>query len=279
MAQATMFRSRSPLTNEQIAQYAPSVFAAEAHESRGERYAYIPTSNVLEGLRNEGFLPMAVGQTRVRDNGKREHTKHLIRFRQAQHVNLVPGQEVPEIVLVNSHDGTSSYNLMGGIYRVVCSNGLIVGDTSSEVRLRHSGRDVISGVIEGSYRVIEDIKAVAPRVEEFKALVLDPRQQLAFAEAALDLRWDRDEQGNSAAPINPEQMLNLRRWEDKGSDLWRVFNKVQENMIRGGLRGVGATGRRTSTRAVASVSENIKLNKALWTLTDRMASILSGAAT
>lgn len=224
---------------------------------------------MLEGLRNEGFLPMAVGQTRCRDNSKREYTKHLLRFRRAEHVSLVPGQEVPEIVLVNSHDGTSSYQLMGGIYRVVCSNGLIVGDTNSEVRVRHTG-NVLTDVIEGSFRVIEDIKAIAPRVEAFKQLVLDPRQQRAFAESALALRWDEGE-----APIQPEQLLDVRRYEDNRRDLWTSFNRIQENMIRGGLSGRGSTGRRTSTRAVASVSENVRLNKSLWLLTERMAELVT----
>lgn len=268
MAQATMFRSRTPLTNEQIARYAPSVFAQEAHESRGERYAYIPTSNVLEGLRNEGFVPMAVGQTRCRDHSKREHTKHLLRFRHQSNVDLVPGQEIPEIVLVNSHDGTSSYQLMGGIFRVVCSNGLITGNVSNEVKIRHSGRDIIGDVIEGSYRVIEDIKAVAPRVEEFKALVLDPRQQEAFAATALELRWD------DSAPVTPSQLVVPNRWDDKAPTLWNTYNTIQENLIRGGLRGRTATGKRTSTRGVNSVTENVRLNKALWSLTERMAELV-----
>lgn len=276
MAQATMLRSRTPLSNDQLHRVAPSIFATEAHESRGERYAYIPTINAVEGLRNEGFLPMAVGQSRVRDNSKREHTKHLIRFRHESQLNPAVNQEVPEIVLVNSHDGTSSYQLMGGIYRLVCSNGLIVGNTSSEVRIRHTGRDILQDVIEGSYRVIENIKAVAPKVEAFKSLVLDPRQQLAFAEAALDLRYDRDEHGNSTSPVTAERMLAIRRWEDRSNDLFTVYNRVQENFIRGGVRGVGSTGRRMSTRAVASVTENVRLNRSLWTLTERMAEMIAG---
>jgi len=275
MAQATMIRSRTPLSDEQLHKVAPSIFATEAHESRGERYAYIPTANVVQGLRNEGFVPMAVGQSRVRDNNKREHTKHLVRFRHQDHIQLDPGAEVPEIVLVNSHDGTSSYQLMGGIYRVVCSNGLIVGNTSSEVRVRHTGRNILEDVIEGSFRVIEDIKAVMPRVEAFKQLVLDPRQQAAFAEAALDLRWDRDEEtGNSLAPISAERLLGVRRWEDRKTDVWTTYNRIQENLIRGGVRGVGSTGRRMSTRAVSSVTENVKVNRALWTLTERMAELV-----
>ena len=111
------YRSHAPLSNEQIAYYAPSVLAVEAHESRGERYAFIPTINVIDGLRANGFQPYEVRQTRVRDQGKRAHTKHLVRLRHAGAVgnNL----EVPEIILLNSHDGSSSYQIMSGVFRFV----------------------------------------------------------------------------------------------------------------------------------------------------------------
>jgi len=44
---------------------APSIFADAPHESRSERYSYIPTASVLQGLRGEGFEPFMVCQTRV----------------------------------------------------------------------------------------------------------------------------------------------------------------------------------------------------------------------
>ena len=269
MAQATMHRSSTPLSNERIAQFAPSVFAAEAHASRSDRYAYISTAQVLEGLRNEGFEPMAVGQTRCRDASKREFTKHLLRFRHRDSLQggLVVGQEVPELVLVNSHDGASAYNLMGGIYRLVCSNGMIVGNTSSEVKVRHSG-NVVGNVIEGSFEVIDSIKKVIPVIDDWKKLDLTYEQRKAYAEAALGLRWDAEQ-----APISATSLLNTRRHEDRKDDLFTTFNKVQENLIRGGLRGEGSTGRRMTTRAVASVTENVKLNKALWQLTAKMAEL------
>jgi hypothetical protein len=269
-----MHRSSTPLSNERIAQFAPSVFAAEAHASRSDRYAYISTAQVLEGLRNEGFEPMAVGQTRCRDASKREFTKHLLRFRHRDSLQggMVVGQEVPELVLVNSHDGASAYNLMGGIYRLVCSNGMIVGNTSSEVKVRHSG-NVVGNVIEGSFEVIDSIKKVIPVIDDWKKLDLTYEQRKAYAEAALGLRWDADEAGNVQAPVSATSLLSARRFEDRGDSLWLTYQKTQENLIRGGLRGEGSTGRRMTTRAVSSVSENVKLNKALWQLTQRMAEL------
>jgi hypothetical protein len=269
MQNATSYRSNAPLSDTQIAHYAPSVFAAEAHASRSDRYAYIPTIDILQGLRAEGFEPVQVAQTRVRDKTKREYTKHMLRFRHAGGSVINVGDSVSELVLVNSHDGASAYSLTGGIYRLVCSNGMVVGDASCEVKVRHSG-NVLKNVIEGSFRVIEDLQLIEPVIGDWKAIQLDSREAVAYAEAAMDLRWD-----HGTAPIRAEQLLDVRRYEDNKHDLWTTFNKVQENVIRGGLRGRGATGRRTSTREVNSVTENIRLNKSLWSLTQKMAELKS----
>ena len=108
-------RSEYPLTDDQIHRVAPSIFADAPHESRSQRYAYIPTAAVLTELRKEGFQPFMVTQTRVRDEGKREHTKHMLRLR---HANQINAREANEIILLNSHDGTSSYQLLGGMFRL-----------------------------------------------------------------------------------------------------------------------------------------------------------------
>lgn len=262
------FRSNEPLTNDQIARYAPSVLAEEAHESRGERYAFIPTLEVLNGLRAEGFQPFEVRQTKCRDEGKRDFTKHLIRLR---HADAITSQgEVPEIVLLNSHDGTSSYQLLAGLFRFVCQNGLIAGDICNDIRVRHSGR-VVDDVIEGSYRVLDNIRLVQDRVEQYRAIDLAPEEQNAFAQSAALLRWDEDK-----VPVDAERILAVRRWEDRKTDLWTTFNRAQENLLNGGLRGRTTTGKRTTTRAVGGVNENVRLNKALWTLADSLARFKSG---
>ena len=98
-------RSEPPLSDDQIRRVAPSIFADAPHESRSERYAYIPTATVLTELRKEGFQPFMVCQTRVRNEGRREHTKHLMRLRHASQIN---GAEANEIVLLNSHDVCAS---------------------------------------------------------------------------------------------------------------------------------------------------------------------------
>ena len=267
----TAFRSPTPLSIETMLHYAPSIGALAPHESRGDRYTYIPTLQVVEGLRKEGFEAFEVRQTRVRDLGRREYTKHLLRLRHASDIQAKANEEVPEIVLMNSHDGTSSYRLMAGIFRIVCSNGMIAGSIHQDVKIRHSG-NVVGDVIEGSYRVLEDLQAISARVDDYKAITLNRGEQLAFARAALQLRWEPDK-----APVLPEQIIAPQRMADRNPDLWTTFNVAQERLVNGGVRGRGATGRRMTTREVAGVAENVKLNRALWTLADELAKMKQAA--
>jgi hypothetical protein len=259
----TSVRSNFPLTDDQIRKVAPSIFADEAHASRSERYTYIPTINVLQGLRKEGFQPFMACQARVRLEGKREHTKHMMRLR---HASQITASEANEIVLLNSHDGSSAYQMLSGCFRFVCANGLVFGDTQNDVRLRHSG-DIVGNVIDGAFRVLKDFELVDQSRDGMKAITLDAGEQNAFARAAIAVRFDTDA---APAPVTEDQLLRARRHEDTNSNLWATFNRVQENVIRGGLVGRGANGQRSTTREVKGIDQNVKLNRALWVLAEEM---------
>ncbi len=256
-------RSHAPLSDDHIRAAAPSIFAQEAHASRSQRYAYIPTSEVLTALRQQGFQPFMACQTRVRDQDKTAHTKHMLRLR---HASQVEAREANEIVLLNSHDGSSAYQMMAGVFRFVCANGMVFGDTVNDIRLRHSG-DVIDNVIEGAFRVLADFQAVDRSRDGMQALTLNAGEQNAFAHAALALKYDT---AQAPAPVTEAQILAPRRLDDAKGDLWTTFNRVQENMIRGGLNARSATGKRTRTREVQGIDQNVKLNRALWLLAEEM---------
>lgn len=116
-----MARGAEPLTDAAIAAAVPSVFAAEAHESRSERYAYIPTGTVLEGLRREGFEPFYAQQSRTRIEGKQAFTKHMLRLRHRSRTDWEG--EAHEIILVNAHDGESSYQMISGVFLSIGYHG------------------------------------------------------------------------------------------------------------------------------------------------------------
>lgn len=259
----TSVRSQQPLTNEEIACVAPSIFATEKHDSRSERYTYIPTINVLEKLRTEGFMPFMACQARCRDEGKREHTRHMLRLRYAGQID---SSEANEIILLNSHDGTSSYQMLGGTFRFVCCNGMVCGDTLNDIRVPHKG-NIVDNVIEGAFRVVDDFERINGQIDGMKALPLNNGEQLAFAHAALALKYDPQ---TEVAPITEQQILVPKRREDVGDDLWKTFNRVQERMLKGGVHGRAANGRRTTTRAVTGIDQDIRLNRALWVLAEQM---------
>jgi hypothetical protein len=266
-------RAQAFLGVEEIKRVAPSVFAEEPHGGVSSRYAFVPTTRVLAALAEAGWLPVRAQENRVRLADKSGYQRHMLRLRHrdaAQGLMRV-GDSFPEIVLTNSHDGLAAFGLDAGLFRLVCSNGLVVADSQFEsARIKHVGyRD--EDVIDVTARVIDAMPQLVESVERLQEVQLDRGEQLALAAAATELRWPSDEDGKTAAPIRPEQLLKARRHDDDGSSVWHAFNRIQENLMQGGLRGRGATGRRTSTRAVASVNEDIRLNKALWVLAERLA--------
>lgn len=258
-----VLRSDRPLSDDQIRAVVPSIYADAPHESRSERYSYIPTAAVLTELRKEGFEPFMVTQTRVRNEDRREHTKHMIRLR---HANQVNDSIANEIILLNSHDGSSSYQMLAGAFRFVCSNGLVCGDTVADVRITHKG-DITGQVIEGAYEVLDGFERVQESREAMQAITLDEGEAQILARAALALKYDDPDK---PAPITESQILMPRRYDDRRPDLWMTFNRLQENLLKGGLRGRSANGRRQSTRAVQGIDSDIRLNRSLWLLAEGM---------
>jgi len=259
-------REFTALSDDQIRAAAPSVFAEAAHESRSGRYAYIPTVRVLEAMRKEGFVPVKVSQSLARIEGRKDFTKHMLTFRHASLGVARVGDSIPQVCLVNSHDGSSSYKLFAGMHRFVCSNGLLVCDGEFDsISVPHTG-NIRDRVIEGSFTVIDEARKAGERVADWQAVHLTPPEQEIFANAALQLRFE----GAERIPTTAAAVLQPRRREDAGVDLWSTFNRVQENVVKGGQRYRGANGRRMTTRAVKGIDGNTTLNRALWRLADEM---------
>jgi hypothetical protein len=271
MTVQTMHRN-APLSNQALQAYAPSIFATTPWQGMSSRYTFIPTINVIDKMRSEGFQPVSAMQSRTRIEGKQEFTRHLIRFRDMRNGDAPAirtlGTIYPELVLTNSHDGASAYKLDAGLFRLVCTNGMVVSVGSvSQVNVRHSGS--ADGIIDATYQLVEEFPKVLDSVHGFARLRLSAPQQTAFATAALALKYD------DAAPVTAAQVMRPRRTEDAEPTLWNTLNVAQEHLVSGGDRGRGTTGRRLSTRPVTGISENTRLNKALWTLTEEMRKLMT----
>lgn len=272
--QINTFRQRRPLELNDIGRYAPSAFAREAHESRSARYIYIPTHSILEALYREGWRAYSAGQGRCRIPGKSDYTKHWIVLR---HPDMLPdavGDTFPEMRLANGHDGTSAYRLEKGLHKVRCLNGMIhhISGEDDIVRVKHSGNlDRIRGeVVEGSFRIMGAARKAMGDVDRMAQTQLPREYQYRLAEAAQDLVWP------DGAPVNEDQLLRERRPQDRGNDLWLTFNRLQENIISGGLAGRNASGARTTTREVKSLERDAKINRGLFALAYDVGIIANG---
>lgn len=205
----------------------------------------------------------------------------MIRLRQTAAMMNV-GDTLPEVVLVNSHDGSSSYKLMGGLFRLVCANGLIVADSLlSSQTIRHTG-NVIDEVTHGAITIVQEMPKTIDAVERWRRIQLSQPERQIMAEAAHLVRF-ADAEGKVTTPIKPEQLLTPRRYEDNAKDLWTTMNTVQENVIRGGLSAREASpnrfrrGRRVTSREVTGIDQDVKLNRALWVIAEKMAELKGGA--
>jgi hypothetical protein len=261
------------LTDRQLANH-PVIFAEAPISSVSEKYTFVPTIRVVNLLRDIGWHPTSVKTANVRHTNRQGLQKHIVRFARQ---DLVLNGERVELVLGNSHDTGCAFWLWLGVFRLVCTNGMVVGDTFGAFRHKHIGFDA-DVFIEGARRVAVNGTKVADRIEDFRTIDLTPSEQGIYAYSARQLVYGQDD-----IPHYDHRLLNEpRRQQDQGDDLWTTYNRVQENLTKGGIEGwshrreedgsIRRT-RRYTTRPINDITKDTKLNQALWTLTERMAEI------
>lgn len=268
---AHQISGREPLDNDALFRSVPSIFATDAHGSRSARYVYVPTIDIVEGLRREGWFPFFAVQAAPRDGSRHGHAKHMLRLRRDDGIGK---PEAAEVIIVNSHDGTSAYQMFAGMLRFVCTNSMIAGERFEEVRVPHKGA-IQDQIIEGVFSVAKEFPRLIDSTETMKETQLNRDEQRLLAEASLIARYGDDE-----SPVKADQIVMPRRREDAGQSVWTTFNVIQENMIRGGLDGRkrNANGhiRRSTTRPINGIDQNVTLNRALWTLAEGMQRLKTG---
>lgn len=254
------------LSLEEVRERAPAVFAHSPDARMSGRYTFIRTERVLSGLMEAGFVVVAARQARSR-HGDVLHGRHLVRLRRRFESVEIDGS-VPEVVFLNSHDGTSGYQLRVGMFRLVCENGLIIStEMFPAIRVAHR-RDVVDEAIAGAVALSSRFDELGATVERMRRRQLLEQEQLALAGRAVALRFG----GLDGAGLAPSAVLLPRRPEDAGNDLWHVFNRVQENVLRGGLSRRSSSGRLVRTRRIQSIREDVRLNGSLW---DEAAALLA----
>ncbi len=257
------------LTNDHIISLAPAAGSLEPINGVSSRYSFVPTLTAVDLLRDAGWFPVHAEQSLVRNAEREGYQRHLIRF--AKNGLSFDGERV-DLVLYNSHDCGCSFRLIASVWRQICGNGLMVASEFANFSHKHIGFTP-DAFIRSAHDIASAAGTIADRVDEMKVIEMTPDEKGVYANAAHSLIYDEPEN----APVRPNQLLDERRFDDKGNDLWTTFNVVQENVMRGGLKGMtrGDNGRikRTTTRPVKALDRNIKLNQALWYLTEKMAEL------
>lgn len=267
------------LSEDDILARAPAVFAIDKAERLTDRYASLMTADLLPVLRDYGYHPVQAAQKRAR-KGKPEHTAHLLAFSRGADIGTTNDVR-SEVLLYNSHDGTTGVKLMAGAYRFVCSNGIVRGEgTSVSIRHTHKAMQDFEDMLR---RIVEGVPATMETIEAMRNRRMTNDEAWEFARQAVELRWDNIENAyvpSYALPDTPingtyaytttiRQALVHQRAEDNFADAWTVFNRVQENVLRGNVFVKSLTDkglRERKARPLASIQEHVRVNQQMFDL-------------
>ncbi len=221
------------------------------------KYKFVSTRQVITTIESAGWR---VAKARsVRTNNP--YSRHVVEFRRPG--NVVAGEYEPRIILINSHDGSSSVTLRAGIFRLVCANGLVVGsDLVPAIRIRHVGY-ADTKVFAAVDTLIKQFAVVTAAIEKMRATELSDDARLKFAAQAVTLR------NGAFGPVSAA-LLTCVRDADKGRDLWSTFNVIQENLIKGRFLALVEPGRRNARylRELRGVTSTVEVNQKLWALAE-----------
>jgi len=224
-----------------------------------EAYTFLPTEQISKALMDRGWGISSVVNTKTKAGWRNGFQKHMVRYRN-QGQMLKVGDRVAELLLVNSHDGTCTYQFKGGIFEFICSNGLIVCSREFPgIKITHLGT-TLHDVIDASMTVADTLPKLISQVNIMEAIGMTSNERDAFARAAIALRYGQD------SPITPDLVLKPRRQEDAAPTLWKTMNVVQENLMRGGFYAPHRAGGWQPTRKVEGLEMNLKVNEGIWEL-------------
>lgn len=228
---------------------------------RSDKYRFFSTEEIVATVESAGFELFRQTEKATRKEEHKGFTKHLLRFRQSDSaLARKMGDTIPELSIINSHNGGSSLRVFTGLFRVICLNGLVVGDTWDERIYPHRGNShTLDDILEDVFGIAKHFDTVADQVQNMQSRIVSQSVREEFARQAALLRWDENQ-----VPLLPDQLLRPKRHEDRGEDAWSVFNRAQENLIKG--QTYYSRGRLRKTRAIKGLESDLDINRKLWTL-------------
>jgi hypothetical protein len=263
-----------------------SVMATSSHHRTSDKYNFVPTVKLIELLEKNGWFVSSGRETNARE-GRKGYQKHMLRFRKKDDVGraLKLDEVIPEILLTNAHDGGAAFKMMSALWRCWCSNGCVTADsTVADHRILHKGYTE-DKVMDAVYHIVEDTPKVIESVNRFQNISLTESEQRVFGESALQVLYPEDDKFlkfHMQESVN--RLIKPQRSQDKDSNLWNTYNVVQEKFLKGGRFMVEKAdvewntdnphwARAKKTKEIKAIDKDVKLNRALWTLTEKMAEL------
>ena len=276
------------LSKDELREIAPSIFSTVPSPEVSKKYSHIPTDKLIDDMELLGWNVIDAKEVAARTKGTRGFQKHLVVFRNDDIViNQMPNNIVesstsptgyrrtdgtfakknpidtvfPQILLTNSHDGKNAFTFTAGLFRMICENGLVVSTNEFEkVAIRHMGYDFD----ELQVQINEMVERLPLTVESMNNMIdtkMNQKSILKFAKDMLAVRFPEDELRRIT--IDMDEFITPVRPEDKGDDLWSVFNVIQEKIIEGDFDYTIGTKHRKA-RQIKNFKQDMDLNSKMF---------------
>ena len=244
----------------------PSAVYSDVHSPcMSEKYVHIKTSDILTRFQDMGWE--VASASAARQSKTPQFARHALRLRHKGFADIDQDGVIPELIVLNSHNGSWALRIMLGMFRMVCCNGMVAGSLWEGVALKHYNIKNLEEKVEHvTGHMGELTNKLAGTVKHWQEVEMPWNIQEEFAQKAIAIRW------GDKTPVSADQLLEARRPADRGNDLWHVFNRVQENLTQGGFSGRTSNGRTLGVKAVRNVKRDIKFNTELFEAASQYAS-------
>lgn len=249
------------LSTGELKNQTPSVFTESPSNNVSKHYTHIPTSNVVMDMEKLGWGVVDAKEVKARKSVGFQ--KHLLVFRNDSIViNGNDGDTVyPQILLTNSHDGKNAFTFTAGLFRMVCENGLVISTQEFEnVKMRHMGYTFEELQLKIK-EMVERLPLTVESMNKMKATDIESKEAIKFAKKALLTRFTKEQ--IKVFKIDLKELIKPVRKEDEGSDVWSLFNIVQEKIITGDFHYTTGSKMRKA-REIKNFNQDLKVNKELF---------------
>jgi hypothetical protein len=261
------------MTKDQLKEVCPLAFAdAPTNPKVSGKYLFVNTETIVDDLDKLGWKPVQAAQRKGR--GKSTiFSKHMVAFQNPD--IMIKGKDgddsFPRIIMTNSHDGMQAFKFSVGIFRLVCSNGLVVADEQfSDFKIKHKGYsfEELRGVVN---EAVADLPNKVEVLNDMKQRILTTEEKSKLALDAMLIRAGIAPDSEKAKEFNYDDetiidILDPKRKEDEGDDLWRVFNVIQEKITQGDFHAALTGAKVRKVRKIKSFEKDLKVNKELFKL-------------